>query len=137
MNSRFLFASPWVEMVLLRYIPPAPIVSAHVLSAPPLLEFTSWARTRAYDVEPRPACSSSLPPELPSWLSLSCFVFARLPSKMHLPYSRNVCVAMSFGLALHHMTQFASFRSSVRHSCWSSRLRLSHRITFCPCRGPQ
>jgi len=78
MNSRFLFASPWVEMVLLRYIPPAPIVSAndifllrftyirrfecatlfhwegvsrcHVLSAPPLLEFTSWARTRANHV---------------------------------------------------------------------------------------
>jgi hypothetical protein len=74
-----------------------------------------------------------------SRLSLACFGFVRLPSKMHLPCSWNVCVAMSFGLALHHMTQFVSSfvgtikRHQSRHFCWSSGPRLSHRITFRPC----
>jgi hypothetical protein len=55
------------------------------------------------------ALVTCLPPKLPSWLSLTWVTFARLPSKMHFPYSRNACVALSFGLALHHITHSSSF----------------------------
>jgi len=61
----------------------------------------------------------------------------RVLSKIHLPYFRNNCAAMSFGLTLHHMTQCLSLWSSVRHFSLSSGRRLSHRIPLCPCWGPQ